>query len=739
MENRKNLNSFRRVFKYVWPQWPRLVVVTLSAFLIGILFSLSFATIIPLLKVMMGEEGLHGWIDRKTVHWRYGMDFTVPDISDFSGEETTEGYSLRIIKITEGSLAEQFGLQKFDRIVAIDDSSQPGRTTYFKLLEKLALTSKTEQKNSFIIHYTRDQDQQQGIRQTTLNIPTQDMATGQSFSKRLKWGLQWEAAEFSQWAVSFLPRGQDRETKRRAVTFIILVMAAITTARCFGRFYQSYLAEKIVQISIAHLREDVFAHVMDIPVGFFTYKGTSDTTSRLLGDISLTGKGIKILLGKTLREPFKAFWTLLLAFLLSWQLTLIFLGAAPLTIVAFGILGKKIKKAARKRMITGAKMLGKIQGAMNALRVVKVYNRQQDETQMYREVNRTLMRRILRVAKIQAMTNPLMEWLGMVAGSAALLVGVHWFTNPDSGMESSEFFGLLLFLGTSAESIRKVSDVWNSVQESNAAAERVFQVVDEPAEYESPNPVALTPLQEKIEFQGVVFTYPGAESPVLKGIDLTVSAGQTIAVVGGNGAGKTTLLNLLPRFYDPDSGQVRFDGMNIKDASLKSLRSQIGMVTQSVVTFNHTVAENIGYGKDGATMDEIVAAAKRSYAHEFIEPLPDGYDTMIGEHSSGFSGGQLQRIVIARAIIKDPKILIFDEAMSQIDAESEAKIHNALSELMKDRTCFLIAHRFSTVISADMIVVMDDGRIIAMGRHEELIQDCQVYKNLYETQLIARQ
>jgi len=294
----------------------------------------------------------------------------------------------------------------------------------------------------------------------------------------------------------------------------------------------------------------------------------------------------------------------------------------------------------------------------------------------------------------------------------------------------------LVLLGAAADSVRKTSGIWNRVQEANAASERVFSVIDTPVEFEVPGAVELPPLKSKVEFRAVVFTYPGSSSPVLKGINLTVSAGHNVAIVGPNGSGKTTLANLMPRFYDPDSGQVLIDGKDIRDATLRSLRSQIGMVTQDVVTFNDTIATNIAYGKPGATEREIIAAAKRSFAHEFISPLPDGYDSEIGEQGAGLSGGQLQRIIIARAILNDPAILIFDEAMSQVDADSEAKIHKAIEEIMQDRTSFIIAHRFSTVITADVIVVMDDGKIVAQGQHEELIQTCPLYQSLYETQLV---
>jgi len=318
-------------------------------------------------------------------------------------------------------------------------------------------------------------------------------------------------------------------------------------------------------------------------------------------------------------------------------------------------------------------------------------------------------------------------------------VGAAWVIKQYEGMQPTTFFGLLIFLGTAAESIRKVSDVWNEVQRANAAAERVFAVLDEPLEREEPDAVELGPMREKMVFEDVVFTYPGSSVPALNGICLEVPAGQTVAIVGPNGSGKSTLVNLIPRFYDPDSGRILIDGWDIRKATLRSLRGQIGLVTQDIVTFRDTIANNIGYGKLGASREEIIAAARKAYAHEFIEQLPEGYDTMIGEHSSGLSGGQLQRIAIARAILKNPAILIFDEAMSQIDADSEAKIHAALEGLMKGRTCFLIAHRFSTIISADRIVVLEGGRIAGQGTHQQLVGSCQTYRNLYETQLIVPQ
>jgi subfamily B ATP-binding cassette protein MsbA len=709
-----SVKEFSRVFKYIWPQWPRVIVVIVSAIIVSMLLSVSFLTVIPLLKVMIGQEGLRGWADREVCQLRYGVDFYIPESVDFAHRKNADyTNSLIIVSVKKKSPAAEAGLANGDRIVAAGEQAQAGASSYAQLLENIASAGK----QGIAIHIRRDG--QAG----TLNLTD----AGNT-------GLKAAAADLAQRCLGLIPKGLTDAGKTKAIIFIMIVITVITIIRCIARFYQQYLAEKVVQVGLNRLREDAFAHVINMPIGFFAGQRPSDSISRLIRDTGAMGNGIKIMLGKALQEPLNTVFLLAGAAWINWKLSLIFLCGAPPTLWVVAILGKKMKRASKKSLAAWSQMLSKLQETMNGLKVVKVYNQQAYERAAFRNINARVLKQLLKISRTDAATSPTLEVLGMLAGSLAIVVGVGYVTG--SKMDGTEFMVLLGLLGGAAAAVRRTSDVWNKIQEANGAAERVFAMMDNPHESEKPDAVEIKPLKEKLEFRNVVFTYPGSEKPALNVVNLSIIASHKVAIVGPNGSGKTTLANLIPRFYDPDSGSILIDGVDIRDVTLHSLRGQIAMVTQNIVTFNDTIAANIGYGRTDAGRQEIIEAAKRAYAHEFIEPLPDSYDTVIGEQGSGLSGGQLQRIVIARAILNDPAILIFDEATSQVDADSESKIHNALEQIMHDRTCIIIAHRFSTIIAADVIVVMNHGRIVAQGRHEELMRTCSIYRSLYETQLV---
>lgn len=732
------MNTFGRIFKYIWPQWPRIIVVVVSAVVIAALLSLSFMTIIPLLKVMMGSEGLHGWVDRKTCEYHYGLQFYVPKTTDFgTGQNQALAHRLLVTAVEKNSLAEAAGLKPGDSIAGVggpETSYLPSEIPFAKLLEELANSNQTE------LAIRVERPDPNGVTQAetlVLRTPNStDSVEALELSRfgRIRWEVRMSLMSLAQWSVGFLPREMTKENKIRAVLYIVLVMGIVTLFRCLARFYQGYTAQKIVQVGINHLREDVFSHLMDMPMASFANARPSDSVSRIVHDTAVMGQAINVLLGRALREPLNALFMISCAMLLNWQLTLVFLCSAPLVAAALAAFGRKMKRATTRSLAARSQMLAKLQGTMAGLKVIKVYNQQSQEQASFERINKRLLRQLLKISKVDAATNPVLEVFGMVAGAAALVVGAHWVTQGH--IDSPEFLTLLVLLGVSADAVRKISDIWNRIQGANAAAERTFAVLDKPVERDRPGAIELPPLQNEIALEDVTFTYPGGKNPVLRGISLRISAGHNVALVGPNGSGKTTLANLIPRFYDPDSGRILIDGKDIHNATLRSLRSQIAMVTQDVVTFPDTIAANITYGDPDAGREACIAAAKRAYAHEFIIDLPDGYDTIIGEQGAGLSGGQLQRIVIARAILKNPSILIFDEATSQVDADSEAKIHKAIAEIMQGRTTLIIAHRFSTVVTADVIVVMDKGQIVAQGQHRELIEDCELYQSLYETQLV---
>ncbi|MBN1972781.1 MAG: ABC transporter ATP-binding protein [Sedimentisphaerales bacterium] len=707
------MKQLNRIFKYVWPQWPDIIVVVASALIIATFLSMSFVSIIPLLKLMMGTEGVHGWVERKIVSERYGMSFSAPD----NIKQSSNNLHISGVDDDKDSLAKKANLNIDDVITDINGlrtGSDANEISRGKMLEMLAAAAPDINFELTIVNS-----------ENIGNVKTVTLNSGDK---------PW-FADTAEKILSFIPREMTPKNKTKSVVIFIIGIGIITFIRCTAKFVQEYVSQKIVQKAINKLREDTFSHALRMPTGFFSKERPSDTVSRIVRDSDLMGRAIKLMLGKALREPLNALFTIICAFWIDWQLTMIFLVSAPFVLGIVAVFGKKMKRATKKSLMAGSEMLAKLQETLSGLRVVKVYNRHDYENEKFKTINMRFLKHTLKMSKIDAATTPVMEVLGMAAGAAAIIAGAYW-VNYGRMDSPEEFFGLLILLGVAAESARKTSDVWNKIQEANAAAERVFDIMDSPLEYEKPGAIALPVLKNRIEFRDIVFSYPGTSAQALKHVNLTIEAGQNVAFVGPNGSGKTTLANLIPRFYDPDSGQILIDGQDIRDVTLFSLRSQIGMVTQNVVTFNDTIAANIAYGKPEATKEEIIEAAKRSFAHEFIAPLPDGYDTVIGEEGSGLSGGQLQRIIIARAILKNPAILIFDEATSQVDAESESKIHKAIEEVMHNRTSIIIAHRFSTVISADIIVVINQGRIIAHGSHDELINKCQLYQNLYETQLV---
>jgi ABC-type multidrug transport system fused ATPase/permease subunit len=420
MKKTTDLTAFKRIWAYVWPQWPRLVAVMFWSGLMACMLSVSIVTMIPVLKVMMGEEGLHGWVDRKICDQRFGMDFYLPDKTDLYNEADTMKRQLIIVHIKKDSWAQQAGLQLYDRVLGVSKQPEgPEITTAMEMQEILA---------------TCDPGQSLKI---TFGREGQDASVVQAAPVKPLY------ADAAQWVVGHVPRNETNEKKFKAIMVLVIAMTVVTILRCLARFYQSYLGEKIVQIAVTRIREDVFRHVMYMSVGFFAARGTSDTTSRIVGDVAVSGKGIKVLLGKAIREPFSAAAALAVAFKMNWQLTAIFISSAPAVLFLFAYLGKKMKRATKKSLVVTAHILGRIQEAMNALRVVKVYNRQEYEIDHYQQANQALLKQNLKISKVEVGTNPLLDVLGMIAMAGAILMGAAWVSGEYPRLQSSEFFILI--------------------------------------------------------------------------------------------------------------------------------------------------------------------------------------------------------------------------------------------------------------------------------------------------------
>ncbi len=531
----------------------------------------------------------------------------------------------------------------------------------------------------------------------------------------------------------------------KAVAAIFGIIFGLAMLGNCVRFVQEYFSDKAAISAVNDIRRRLYDHVLHIPMGFFGLKGTSDVTSRLVQDAQGLQDGFKTVLGQSIQEPIKAAMALTLALILSWKLTLFIVVFAPVMMFAIRKFGKNMRRAARAALQNSSSMLGQIEGTLMGIRVVKAANAERFERRRYRGIIGRLRHEQLRIARYEAFSTPTLESITMLV-VGCVLIFASYLVLVQKSIDTTTFFMVMACLVGIGESMRKISKVNNVLQRSNAAAARIFETLDVPIERartmaaaaDAERPRFILPsIRNEIRFENVTFSYPSSGSPALIDVNLVVPRGQSVAIVGRNGSGKTTLLALLPRFYDPQAGRVMIDSVDIRRATLRSLRKQIAIVTQDPVIFPGTIAENIAYGLPLATRAEIESAARRAFAHDFIVEKPLGYDASLDGLGSQMSGGQKQRINIARAILRNAPILILDEATSQVDAESEHLIQQAIESLMRERTTFVIAHRFSTILSADTIVVLDRGRIVGQGLHDELLRTCPTYQQLYERQLFA--
>lgn len=484
---------------------------------------------------------------------------------------------------------------------------------------------------------------------------------------------------------------------------------------------------------VRDIRNQLYDKVVDLNLGFFGKQRKGDIMARMLGDVNEVEVSIMSSIELLSKNPIMIIVYLGVLLLLSWKLTLFVLCVLPFAGLLMGKVGRSLKKSSKDAQSQSGQLLSQIEETLGGLRIIKAFNAEKAVTRNFRHLNDTLRRTVMKVNRRYTLAHPMSEFLGTATIAIVLIFGGMLILNDAGSLSAAEFIYYLVIFYSIINPFKELSKASYSIQKGMASLERIDMILDavNPLK-EVANPVEIKPFSSKIEYKNVWFKY--GEDWVLKDVSLTIKKGQVVALVGQSGSGKSTMVDLLPRFYDVQKGEITIDGVNVKDMALYDLRSYMGNVNQEAILFNDTVFNNITFGVENATLEQVIEAAKVANAHEFIMAMENGYQTNIGDRGSRLSGGQRQRISIARAILKNPSILILDEATSALDTESEKLVQEALERLMKTRTSIVIAHRLSTIKNADVIYVMKDGEIVERGGHEELLAKNGAYSKLYTMQ-----
>ena len=525
-----------------------------------------------------------------------------------------------------------------------------------------------------------------------------------------------------------------RETPLESLKILCLSILTVFFIKNIFLYIKNILLRIVELKLVKEIRDRLFKHIQTLSLGYFNRQHTGSITSIVMNDVEQLQTALAVVFQRLFVEPINILTFVALLFIISWKLALIAIIIIPLAGIAIFSIGRSIRRKSRRTQAKIAEIMQILTETVTSIRIVKAFVNEKEEVKNFTRESKHYFKLLLKRARLDLIAGPTTETFGVIIGVVLL-----WYGGMEvlaqKGVSAEDFIRFILILFSILGPIKQLSNVNLKIQIGAASAERIFGLLDTPPEIvEDPDPVELDVFNNAIEFDQIHFEYSDADERVLDGVSFTIKKGEIVALVGPSGSGKSTIADLIPRFFDVSKGTLRIDGNNVQKISFSSLRGSMGIVTQEVILFNDTIRKNIAYGQSDVTEEAIQKAAEAANALEFIKQTPDGFDTLIGERGVNLSGGQKQRLAIARALLKNPPILILDEATSALDTESEKMVQKAIEVLMKDRTVLVIAHRLSTVQNADKIVVLDKGKILEVGSHNELYEKGGLYRRLYDIQ-----
>jgi ATP-binding cassette, subfamily B, bacterial MsbA len=733
------MKNFIRLFQFSLPYRNRFFLSLGCAAVVALMWGANISAVFPLLKVLFYSQNAQVWVAEQIQETDLQVRLNqvrLDEIRKVTDQLNGTGVTAEKLRETLRSYASEELRTRPDLTQELLKSNPSGGTT--SNIERKPKDT-AEHQIAFARHDELSRISTAALKNDKGELNRRAEKLSDELSATLLWNKRYQSIK--PYADNYLPE----DGFHTLVCLLVVVMVMVVIKGIF-QFFQDVLVADLTQLSMFEVRRQLYRKILSLDLSTFDRTPTADLMARLTNDIELYSMGVNTIAGKLIREPLRIISCLSVAFWLNWRLTLMALIVVPFSAVSTAKVGKTLKKAVRKSLESVSTIYHQLQETFQGMRVIKAYNRESYERhRFYLEIKR-LYRKSLRVAKIDALSDPALEMLSLTSVFICLLSGSYLvlrqtvfldlglFSIPlaNKPMNIEDLLTLYAMLAGVTDPIRKLSNVHTKIQRAAAAADRIAGVLElEPQVKNIPGATSDISHKASIEFDRVSFSYNGRD-PVIRDVSLSIRQGETIAFVGHNGCGKSTLMSLLPRFWDVQSGTIRIDGLDVREMQLSALRRLMGIVTQETVLFADTVANNISFGRSDFSREDIIEACKKSYAHQFIVNLPEGYDTVLTDRGMNLSGGQRQRLALARAILRNPSILILDEATSAVDIEDEALIRRAIEEFARNRTTFIISHSLGTLSLADRVVMMSAGRIEAVGTEDELRRTNQSFRRLHE-------